>query len=98
LVASSRGTTLLGELAVFDANDVGGDPGGGSAIAGEGPVRGPERWKMRSSTAKLLRCMSPEMPLRVISRGRSSQVAFGEKRTSTGRQSRLVWSRMTQVV
>jgi hypothetical protein len=38
---------VLGELAVFDANDVGGDPGGGSAIAGEGPVRGPERWKMR---------------------------------------------------
>ena len=37
---------MLGELAVFDANDVGGDPGGGSAIAGEGPVRGPERWEM----------------------------------------------------
>jgi hypothetical protein len=67
LVASSRGTTLLGELAVFDANDVGGDPGGGSAIAGEGPVRGPERWKLRSSTAKLLRCMSPEMAHRDIS-------------------------------
>ena len=39
----------------------------------------------------------PLMALRVISRGRSSQVAFGEKRTSTGRQSRLVWSRMTQL-
>ena len=37
---------MLGELAVFDANDVGGNQGGGSAIAGEGPVRGPERWKM----------------------------------------------------
>jgi len=34
-----RHVPVLVELAVFDANDVGGDPGGGSAIAGEGPVR-----------------------------------------------------------
>jgi hypothetical protein len=34
--------------------------------------------------------------LRVISHARDNQVAFGEKRTSTGRQSRLVWSRMTR--
>jgi hypothetical protein len=54
---------VLGELAVFDANDVGGDLGGGSASAGEAPVHGPERWKMRSSTMKLLRCMSPEVAL-----------------------------------
>jgi hypothetical protein len=33
---------------------------------------------------------------RVISRAHNNQVAFREKRTSTGRQSRLVWSRMTQ--
>jgi hypothetical protein len=36
------------------------------------------------------------MALRVISRGRSSRVAFGEKRTSIGRQDRPVRSRMTQ--
>jgi hypothetical protein len=36
---------VLGEITVFDASDVGGDSGGGSAIAGEEPVRGPEqRW------------------------------------------------------
>jgi len=35
------------------------------------------------------------LALRVISRGRSSQVAFGEKRTSIGRQDRPVRSRMT---
>ena len=68
---------MPGDLAVFDANDVGGDPGGGSAIAGEGPVRGPERWKMRSSTAKLLRCMSPEMALRDILHMLKRRVAFG---------------------
>ena len=36
------------------------------------------------------------MALRVISRAHNNQVAFGEKRTSTGRQSRPVRSRMTQ--
>ena len=35
------------------------------------------------------------MALRVISRAHNNQVAFGEKRTSTGRQSRPVRSRMT---
>jgi len=39
----------------------------------------------------------PLMALRVISRGRSSQVAFGEKRTSIGRQDRLFRSRMTHI-
>jgi len=38
----------------------------------------------------------PLMALRVISRGRSSQVGFGEKRTSIGRQDRPVRSRMTR--
>jgi hypothetical protein len=33
---------------------------------------------------------------RVISRARNNQVAFGEKRTSTGRRGRLAKSRMTQ--
>jgi hypothetical protein len=37
------------------------------------------------------------MALRVISLQSSASVAFGEKLTSTGRQSRLVWSRMTQL-
>jgi len=36
------------------------------------------------------------MAHRDISRARNNQVAFGEKRTSTDRQSRLVWSRMTR--
>jgi hypothetical protein len=44
---------------------------------------------------EMLRCMSPVMAHPVISRARNNQVAFGEKRTSTGRRSRLVWSRMT---
>jgi len=39
--------------------------------------------------------MSPFMALRVISRGRSSQVAFGEKRTLSGRRGPLAKSRMT---
>ena len=30
---------MLGEPAVLDADDVGGDPGSGSAIAGEAPAR-----------------------------------------------------------
>jgi hypothetical protein len=30
---------MLGELAIFDAHDVGGDPGGGTAIAGEPAMR-----------------------------------------------------------
>ncbi len=30
---------VLGEPTVLDADDVGGDPGGGPAIAGEAPVR-----------------------------------------------------------
>jgi hypothetical protein len=56
---------VLGELAAFDANDVGGDPGGGAAIAGEGPVCGPERWKIRLEDTvppprNCCRCMSPE--------------------------------------
>jgi hypothetical protein len=29
---------VLGELAVFDADDVGGDPGGGAAVAREAAV------------------------------------------------------------
>jgi hypothetical protein len=42
-----------------------------------------------------LQRMSPVLALRVISRAQNNQVAFGEKRTSTGKQGRLVWSRVT---
>jgi ABC-type uncharacterized transport system substrate-binding protein len=45
----------------------------------------------------LLLCMTPVMAHRAISLQSSASVAFGEKRTSTSRQSRLVWSRMTQL-
>jgi acetyl esterase/lipase len=41
----------------------------------------------------LARC--PLLALRVISRARNNQVAFGEKRTSAGRQNPLTWSQMT---
>ena len=30
---------MFGELAVLEANDIGGNPGGGTAIAGEAPMR-----------------------------------------------------------
>jgi hypothetical protein len=42
----------------------------------------------------LLRCMSPEVAHRVISRQCSTSVALGVKRTSTGRQSQLPRSKM----
>src|ERR1700758_1401824 len=41
--------------------------------------------------------MSPEMALRVISLQSSAAVAFGGKRTSTGRHDRLARSQMTQL-
>jgi hypothetical protein len=44
----------------------------------------------------VLRCMSLLLAHRVISRARNNQVAFGEKRTSAGRQNPLTWSQMTQ--
>jgi len=41
--------------------------------------------------------MSLELAHRVISRARNNQVAFGEKRTSTGRHNWPVLSRMTHL-
>jgi hypothetical protein len=42
-----------------------------------------------------LQCRSPFLALRVISRLCSDLIAFGEKRTSNGRQDRPVRSKMT---
>jgi hypothetical protein len=44
----------------------------------------------------LLRCMSPVLALRVISRAPNNPVAFGAKRTSTSRQPPLNRSKMTR--
>jgi len=44
---------------------------------------------------QFVRCMSPHMAHRVISRAHNNQVAFREKRTSDGGRHRLAQSKMT---